>query len=331
MKKYDVFGLGNALVDCVCLVDDKFLIDNNIEKGTMTLVDEKKQKLIIDKIINSNPFIQSGGSVINSIYTLSQLGGLGYASFLVSDDKFGKIYLNDLKEGGVKMAEKKYTVGVGMTGSCLVLTTPDAERTMNTCLSISSEFSIKNINLNDLKYSKYLYIEGYLVTSEIAMTAVDKVIDFSKKNNVKIALTLSDVNMVKYFRDSFQSILKKGIDILFCNEEEALLYSGSNEIDQALNYLLELSSLVIVTRGKKGSLIFSDDGEKIEIDPCPVDALDTVGAGDTFAGSFLYGINNNLSLKKSGDLASAMSSKVVSKLGPRLEKKDVRLIKQSIG
>ena len=163
------------------------------------------------------------------------------------------------------------------------------------------------------------------------MIHVDKVIDFSKKNNVKIALTLSDVNMVKYFRDSFESILKKGIDILFCNEEEALLYSGSNEIDQALNYLLELSSLVIVTRGKKGSLIFSDDGEKIEIDPYPVDALDTVGAGDTFAGSFLYGINNNLSLKKSGDLASAMSSKVVSKLGPRLEKKDVRLIKQSIG
>ena len=147
----------------------------------MTLVDEKKQKLIIDKIINSNPFIQSGGSVINSIYTLSQLGGLGYASFLVSDDKFGKVYLNDLKESGVKMAEKKYTVGPGMTGSCLVLTTPDAERTMNTCLSISSEFSIKNINLNDLKYAKYLYIEGYLVTSEKAMTAVDEVIDFSKE------------------------------------------------------------------------------------------------------------------------------------------------------
>ena len=330
MKKFDVFGLGNALVDCVCLVDDKFLIDNNIEKGTMTLVDEKKQKLTIDKIINSNPFIQSGGSVINSIYTLSQLGGLGYASFLVSDDKFGKIYLNDLKESGVKMAETKYTVGSGMTGSCLVLTTPDAERTMNTCLSISSEFSIKNINFNDLKHAKYLYIEGYLVTSEKAMTAVHEVIDFSKENNVKIALTLSDVNMVKYFRDGFESILNKGIDILFCNEEEALLYSGSTEIGHALNFLLELSSLVIVTRGSKGSLIVSN-GEKIKIDPYPADALDTVGAGDTFAGTFLYGINNNLSLRKSGDLASAMSSKVVSKLGPRLEKKDIRLIKQSIG
>ena len=204
MKKYNVFGIGNALVDCVYMVNDKFLDDNNIEKGLMTLVDEEKQKSIIEKIKNFDSVIQSGGSVTNSVYTLSQLGGSGYVSVLVAEDEFGKIYLSDLKNSNVSTGGSKFTTGDGMTGSCLVLITPDAERTMNTCLSISSNFSIKNINLVDLKNSEYLYIEGYLVTSDVAMEAVYKSIEFSVKNDVKIALTFSDLAMVKYFKDNFK-------------------------------------------------------------------------------------------------------------------------------
>ena len=127
MKNYNVFGIGNALVDCVYMVDDKFLDDNNIEKGLMTLVDEKKQKSIIEKIKNFDSVIQSGGSVTNSVYTLSQLGGSGYVSVLVAEDKFGKIYLSDLKNSNVSTGGTKFTTGDGMTGTCLVLTTPDAE------------------------------------------------------------------------------------------------------------------------------------------------------------------------------------------------------------
>ena len=190
-KKYDVFGIGNALLDCVYMVEDKFLEENKIEKGLMTLVDEGKQKSIIEKIKSYDSFIQSGGSVTNSVYTLSQLGGSGYVSVLVSDDDFGRTYLRDLKNSNVITAGSSFTTGKGMTGTCLVLTTPDAERTMNTCLSISSNFSIKNINLNDLKYAKYLYIEGYLVTSEIAMDAIKECIQFANMNDVKIALTFS--------------------------------------------------------------------------------------------------------------------------------------------
>ena len=197
MKKYDVFGIGNALVDCVCMVDDSFLVENNIVKGVMTLVDEEKQKLLIEKIKNTKPFIQSGGSVTNSIFALSQLGGSGYSSFLVSDDDFGNIYINDLKNNGVKTGGKKYTVAAGMTGSCLVLTTPDAERTMNTCLSISTKYSIKNINFDDLKNSKYLYIEGYLVTSELSMQAIHGCIAYCKKNDIdlkNVAYIGNDIN-----------------------------------------------------------------------------------------------------------------------------------------
>ena len=209
-----------------------------------------------------------------------------------------------------------------MTGSCLVLTTPDAERTMNTCLSISSNFSIKNINLVDLKSSEYLYIEGYLVTSDVAMEAVHQSIEFSSKNDVKIALTFSDLAMVKYFKDNFKSILNNKIDLLFCNEDEAKTFSGYDKLEDSIKYLGKLSSTLVVTLGKNGSLIYHN-GEKITIDPYPTKAIDTVGAGDTFAGAFLYGITNGLSLKKSGELASLLSSKVVSKIGPRLEKDDI--------
>ena len=325
-KKYDVFGIGNALLDCVYMVEDKFLEENKIEKGLMTLVDEVKQKSIIEKIKSYDSFIQSGGSVTNSVYTLSQLGGSGYVSVLVSDDDFGRTYLRDLKNSNVITAGSSFTTGKGMTGTCLVLTTPDAERTMNTCLSISSNFSIKNINLNDLKYAKYLYIEGYLVTSEIAMDAIKECIQFANMNDVKIALTFSDLSMVKYFKNNFESILKTKVDLLFCNEEEAKTFSGSNSVHGSIEFLKSFTSNLVITQGNKGSLIVNEE-EIITIDPYHVKAIDTVGAGDAFAGSYLYGITNGFTPKKSGDLASLLSSKVVSKIGPRLEKEEINSIK----
>ena len=330
MKKFDVFGIGNALVDCVCLVSDSFLDDNNIEKGLMTIVDDNKQKSIIEKIKDTDPFIQSGGSVPNSIYTLSNLGGSGYLSFLISNDSYGNLYLNDIKKSGINTADKKYFFGDGMTGSCLVLTTPDAERTMNTCLGASSNFSIKNINFDDLKLSRYLYIEGYLVTSDIAIEAIKKSISFSIENDVKISLTFSDLSMVKYFREKFLNILNHKIDLLFCNQEEAKTFTGENNFKKCCEKMLEYSELVVITKGDKGSLIVSNSGENIEIEPKNVTPLDTVGAGDTYAGAFLYGINNGLSLKKSGELASSLSSKVVTKLGPRLDKNVIDGIKQTM-
>ena len=330
MKKFDVFGIGNALVDCVCLVSDSFLDDNNIEKGLMTIVDDKKQKSIIERIKDTDPFIQSGGSVPNSIYTLSNLGGSGYLSFLISNDSYGNLYLNDIKKSGINTADKKYFFGDGMTGSCLVLTTPDAERTMNTCLGASSNFSIKNINFDDLKLSRYLYIEGYLVTSDVAIEAIKKSISFSIENDVKISLTFSDLSMVKYFREKFLNILNHKIDLLFCNQEEAKTFTGENDFKKCCEKMLEYSELVVITKGDKGSLIISNSGENIEIEPINVTPLDTVGAGDTYAGAFLYGINNGLSLRKSGELASSLSSKVVTKLGPRLDKNVIDGIKQTM-
>ena len=217
-----------------------------------------------------------------------------------------------------------------MTGSCLVLTTPDAERTMNTSLGVSSNYSVKNINFDDLKLSRYLYIEGYLVTSDIAVDAIKKSISFCKENDVKISLTFSDLSMVKYFKDKFHNILDYKIDLLFCNKEEAENFTEENDFKKCCRKMLELSEMVVITKGDQGSLIISNSGESIEIEPNNVNALDTVGAGDTYAGAFLYGLNNGLSLKKSGELASSLSSKVVTKLGPRLDKNIIESIKQSM-
>lgn len=328
MKKYDVFGIGNALVDCVILVTEKFLEENNIEKGVMTLVDDKKQKSIIEKIKNSDPFIQSGGSVTNSVYTLSQLGGSGYQSFLISDDDYGRLFLEDLKKSGVNMSSRSYFLSEGMTGSCLVLTTPDAERTMNTCLAISSKYSVKNINFDDLALSKYLYIEGYLVTSDIAVDAIKKSITFCKENDIKISLTFSDLSMVKYFKEKFDDILTEKIDLLFCNRDEALTYTADNDFDKCCDSLLKVSETVVITNGKEGSVVVTKS-KKIEIKPHPVQAVDTVGAGDTFAGAFLFGINNGYNLEESGNLASKLSSEVVTKLGPRLDADIIKNIKLS--
>ena len=189
---------------------------------------------------------------------------------------------------------------------------------------------IYNLTCFNLSLSKYLYIEGYLVTSDKAVDAIEKSISYCRENDIKIALTFSDLSMVKYFKTKFDQILDQKIDLLFCNRDEAIMYSGKKKFDECCKYLLKISEMVVITDGKKGSLILTEN-KKIKIKPHKVNAIDTVGAGDTYAGAFLYGINNGMSLEQSGNLASLLSSKVVTKLGPRLEKDIIDDIKLSIG
>ena len=314
-----IFGIGNPIVDIIFHVSDDDIKTLGLQKGTMSLVTKKQQTELINYLQIENALIFPGGSAPNTIIACNGLGVPSVLSGKIGNDKFGEIYLEQIKKYNVL---SKVVQGIGPTGTSVVLITPDAERTMNTCLSISSNFSIKNINLVDLKSSEYLYIEGYLVTSDVAMEAVHQSIEFSSKNDVKIALTFSDLAMVKYFKDNFKSILNNKVDLLFCNEDEAKTFSGYDTLEDSIKYLGKLSSTLVVTLGKNGSLIYHN-GEKITIDPYPTKAVDTVGAGDTFAGAFLYGITNGFSLKKSGELASLLSSKVVSKIGPRLEKDDI--------
>jgi len=317
-KKYNVYGIGNALVDIVTEVDDKFLTDHKIEKGLMTLVDEESQARISNAINMNNSNKQCGGSAANSIIAVSQFGGSSYYSCKVASDALGEFYKDDLKDNGVDSNLNSETLEEGITGKCLVMTAEDASRTMNTFLGITGSYSRAEIMEGALKDSEYLYIEGYLVTSENGIDAMQYAKKMAEDNGVKTALTFSDPSMVKYFRDAMVSVVGSGVDLLFCNEEEAMLYTEKDNLADAREALKKAAKKFVITLGEKGAVIF--DGETfIDVDPCKVEAVDSNGAGDLFAGAFLYGITNGKSYTDAGRLASMASSKVVTQFGPRLE------------
>jgi sugar/nucleoside kinase (ribokinase family) len=316
--KFDVFGIGNALVDIVVEVDDNFIKEKNVEKGLMTLVDEARQHELLSGMSISEKNMKCGGSAANSIIAVSQFGGSSYYACKVSNDSFGDFYLKDLKSNGVSTRLTTETAKDGTTGKCLVMTTPDAERTMNTFLGITSDFSLDDISTDDLLASKYLYIEGYLVTSPTGREAMMTAKKLAEDNNIKVALTFSDPSMVKYFKDDMTAIVGHGVDLLFCNEEEAVLFTNTETLEEAREGLKSIAKRFVITQGSNGAMIFDGD-TFIDIEPYKVKAIDTNGAGDMFAGAFMYGITNGHSFADSGKLASLASSKIVSQFGPRLE------------
>lgn len=317
-KKYNVFGIGNALVDIVTEVNDQFLQDHNIEKGLMTLVDEEHQNRVSNAINLNNSNKQCGGSAANSIIAVSQFGGSSYYSCKVANDELGNFYMKDLKANGVDSNIDNTTLESGITGKCLVMTTEDASRTMNTFLGITSNYSKNEIKEEVIKDAQYLYIEGYLVTSENGLEAMKYAKKLAEDNGVKTALTFSDPSMVKYFKEQMESVVGASVDLLFCNEEEAMLYTDKDNLTEAREELKKVAKRFVITLGENGAMIFDGD-TFVDIEPYKVQAIDTNGAGDLFAGAFLYGITNGHSYADSGKLASLASSKVVTQFGPRLE------------
>ena len=317
-KKYNVCGIGNALVDIVTEVDDQFLSENNIEKGLMTLIEEDRQTALYHAISSRDSNMQCGGSAANTMIGVSQFGGSSYYSCKVSDDALGHFYMSDMKKNGVSSNLDAATLPNGITGKCLVMTTPDAGRTMNTFLGITATYSRDQISEEAIRHSEYLYIEGYLVTSDNGLDAMKYAKELAEKNEVKVALTFSDPSMVKYFKDQMQGVVGDGVDLLFCNEEEAMLFTDTETIMDAREALKKFAKRFAITQGSNGAMIFDGD-TFIDIEPYKVEAIDTNGAGDLFAGAFMYGITNHRSFAAAGKLASLASSKVVTKYGPRLD------------
>lgn len=320
MSKYDVYGIGAALVDTEIEVEDQFLIDSDIEKGQMTLVDEARQHELMDllkgHLVASKK--ASGGSAANSIIASSYFGSKTYYSCKVANDSNGDFYLSDLKDAGVD-SDFNTDRSEGITGKCLVMISPDAERTMNTFLGISETLCENNLNLEALKASKWLYMEGYLVTSDTARAAAVKARQVAEANGVKTAISLSDPGMVQFFKDGLKEMIGEKMDLIFCNKDEALGWAETDDLDTAIDALKAISNSFAITLGAEGALLF-DGNELINIEPNSVKAIDTNGAGDAFAGAFLYGITQGKSFKEAGDLASLTSATVVTQYGPRLSK-----------
>lgn len=320
--KYDVFGIGNALVDKEFEVTDDFLAAHGIQKGMMTLIDEAKQQQLLAGLTETFGLKKraSGGSAANSIVAVSQFGGKTFYACKVANDETGEFYMHDLHAAGVNTRLDQVRCACeGVTGKCMVMVTPDAERTMNTFLGITADFSEAELHLDELKQSQYLYIEGYLVTSDISRAAALKARQVAKEHGVKTAMTFSDPAMVRFFRSGVDEMLGDGADILFCNREEASVFTGKDDLEEVIRAIKPYAGKLVITLGSKGALVVDDSG-RTEIAAHPVKAVDTNGAGDMFAGAFLYGITQGMDNARAGKLASLAASRIVTVFGARLGK-----------
>jgi sugar/nucleoside kinase (ribokinase family) len=315
MKKYDVFGVGNALVDIIAFIDPKFLEKQNINKGIMTLVDESRQGQILADLHETKRELRSGGSAANTMIAIANSGGSCAYTGKVSHDTYGEFYKKDMEEAGVffeTLPDKS-----GHTGTCVVLTTPDAERTMLTSLGISTSLGPDDIDLERLKLSTYVYVEGYLWDGDSTKKASELSMSEAKKNHVKVAFTYSDPFCVNRTRDEFIQLTKDYVDVVFCNTEEGLALSGKSDPKEAVAYIGTLAELVYMTAGKDGAYV-CDKGKITLVPGFPAKLIDTTGAGDAFAAGVLYGLTHGYSNTKSARWGNYVASRIVQEVGPRL-------------
>ena len=322
MKKYHVYGLGNALVDPEIQVTDLDLERLDIEKGLMTLVDEDRQAFLIKHLDDHLTLSKRacGGSAANTIISLTQFGGRGYMACKVADDDNGQFYLQDLIECGVDHSlngNNGNALEAGITGKCLVMVTPDAERTMNSFLGIGEQLSPDNIDSTAIADSEYVYIEGYLVTSDTGRAAAIKAREVAQSSGTKVAISLSDPGIVEHFTAGLKEMIGPGVDLLFCNKQEALTWCGTDDLDTAITAMQQTAKQFVITLGAEGAIIF-DGFSILKAESQPVTAIDTNGAGDMFAGAYLYAISQGQTSLEAATFANRAASAVVGQYGPRL-------------
>lgn len=326
-KKFHVYGMGNALVDYEYLIEDDFLKEFNFLKSSMTLIDQNQRAKLFDNLSHFKKR-QGGGSAANTLIALSQLGSKCCYSCRVATDEDGQFYLDDLNNQGVDHHQNAIVSDVHeVTGSCVVLVTPDAERTMCTYLGITAHYGKNDVDFSYLEQADYLYIEGYLFCSDEGTKAVLEATKYARKNNIKIALTCSDAGVVQAFRNRFEECLNGGIDLLFCNEAEALTLSGQKDVYEAFNILKKYAHCVVVTRSEKGAVVFFENS-LIEVPAKKVKSIDANGAGDMFAGAFMFGLINFGSIKKTVEFSCHCASEIIQVYGPRLEAEKLQEIKK---
>ena len=308
----EILGIGNAIVDVICKVEDDFIAKNNLTKSTMKLIfDDNEFKNLLSNLKIEKTV--SGGSVANSIVGLSQLGNeVGFIG-KVNDDELGSKYEDGLKQENVKYFYSKKKEELP-TGTCLILVTPDSERTMCTFLGTAGKINENDVDVNAVKNSKITFLEGYLWDEGDPKTAFDKAI----QNSNKVAMSLSDLFCVERHKSHFLDLVKNKLDITFANEQEIMSLIDTKNFDEVITFSKNLKKLIVLTRGEKGSIAINGD----EVVECGIQQnlkiVDLTGAGDLFAAGFLHGIVNNLSTKESLEKGTEMSSKVIQQIGARL-------------
>lgn len=317
MSQFDVCGLGNAVVDIFLEVDESNFKELGFERGSMRLVEKDEQESLLDHFHKSEHELTlvSGGSVANSIIALSQLGGKTAFIGCVGDDVYGNHYVDEFKELGIEIGDPK--LAGERTGTCLAIITPDAERTMRTCLAVSSHLSADHVDEKRIADSAWLFIEGYVFANpETGQNAIHESIEIAKKHGTKVALTCSDAFVPEVFGEVFREAMNSS-DLLFCNAPESMAVAGTEDSESAFEKLRDMVPNCVLTDGPNGAFVRFGNEE------CHVPAVEThpkdlTGAGDMFAGSFLYGINHGYSAELSAKAANFLSHKVISQVGARL-------------
>ena len=317
MAQFDVFGVGNALVDIQARVDDSLVSDLGFDKGIMTLVDDTQQAGVLGKLDGQSLHRCAGGSAANTIVAVADFGGSAAFVGKIGNDEVGSFFLEDMRELGIKIDVRPAEAA---TGTCAVLITEDAQRTMLTSLGASVTLTENDIEEAHIKAAKYLYVEGYLLTGETTKAAAYHAMETAKKNGTKVAFTASDPFLVNMIRDEIWDLITGPVDLFFCNEEEAKSLTGESDPVACAAKIHEHAENVALTLGEKGSLVMHG-GEAFPIEGVDVKAIDTTGAGDMYAGGLLYGITNGMTWRQAGHLASHAAARVVSQMGARLEAK----------
>ena len=306
-----ILGIGNAIVDVLCKVSDEFLTQHSLTKSTMKLIDEAEfKKLLLSLEIEETI---SGGSVANSIVGLSQLGNqVGFIG-KISDDELGQKYEYGLKKEKVKFLYKKKQEEMP-TGSCLILITPDSERTMCAFLGTAGKINDNDIKKEDIKNAEMVFLEGYLWDEGDPKKAFDKVITHSKK----VAMSLSDLFCVERHKSHFKELVKNKLDFIFANEQEILSLIDSKKFEEAISFSKEIKKNVIITRGEKGAVSINKD-QVVEVNAqSNLKIKDLTGAGDLFAAGYLHGVINQLNVKDCLIKGTELSSKIIQKIGARI-------------
>jgi len=306
-----IIGIGNAIIDVICKVSDEFLQKNSLVKSTMKLVDENEFKILLSSLKIEETI--SGGSVANSIVGLSQLGNqVGFIG-KINNDELGKKYEEGLKKENIKYLYNKQTEQIP-TGSCLILITPDSERTMCTFLGIAGKINDKDVDEQIIKNSDITFLEGYLWDKGEPKNAFDKAIKFSNK----VAMSLSDLFCVERHKSNFLDLVKNKLDIIFANEQEILSLTDSKSFDETITFCKQIKKNIIITRGAKGAIAIN--GEDIVECKAKTNLIikDLTGAGDLFAAGYLHGLINNKSIKESLEIGTELSAKIIQKIGARI-------------
>ena len=312
---YDVYALGNAIVDTGISVDDGFLSANGLAKGTMNLVSEQVQAALVHRLAGRPRHGAAGGSAANTAVGVAQFGGTAVFTGKVGSDEDGALYRRSMAEAGVDFDVDE--VAGPPTGSSLILVTPDAERTMQTNLGASYHLTVADVDPDRIARSQVLYVEGYLFASSPTEAVVRHAMATAASAGVRIALSLSDPNVVANFGVAMRHATRTKVDLLFCNEHEGAVYAGLKRREESLAELAKDCPLVFMTCGGDGSLI-ADGGAITEVDGYDVPVVDTTGAGDMYAGGVLYGLTHGLSPAQSAKLGSFAAARIVSQVGPRL-------------